>query len=142
MRRGSWLGQVIKSYVSRHACHADTVELAERRADRVSVSTQASLGLRSASLKVSLCSSAGSMQLCDSVSLMSCTVLTSIRALAHISVAATNESVKQEGWIHHLARHAVACYLTRGQCYISWERGTEVFDGRSDVGNRIYYHSP
>lgn len=73
---------------------------------------------------------------------MSCTVLTSISALAHISVAATNELVKQEGWIHHLARHAVACYLTRGQCYISWERGTEVFDGRSDVGNRIYDLSP
>ena len=22
--------------------------------------------------------------------------------------------LKQEGWIHHLARHAVACFLTRG----------------------------
>ena len=43
----------------------------------------------------------------------------------------TAASVKQEGWIHHLARHSVACYLTRGQCYISWERGTEVFDGSS-----------
>ena len=82
------------------------------------------------------------MQLCVSVSLMSCTVLTFIRALAHISVAAANDLVKQEGWIHHLARHAVACYLTRGQCYISWERGTEVFDGKSDVGNRIFDHIP
>lgn len=77
------------------------------------------------------------MQLCVSVSLMSCTVLTFIRALAHIPVAATNELVKQEGWIHHLARHAVACYLTRGQCYISWERGTEVFDGKTGGLNQL-----
>jgi cryptochrome len=36
--------------------------------------------------------------------------------------------LKQEGWIHHLARHAVACFLTRGDLYISWERGKEVFE--------------
>lgn len=23
------------------------------------------------------------------------------------------------------------CFLTRGQCYISWERGAEVFDGKA-----------
>lgn len=28
----------------------------------------------------------------------------------------------QEGWMHHLGRHSVACFLTRGQLYISWER--------------------
>lgn len=33
-----------------------------------------------------------------------------------------------EGWIHHLARHAVACFLTRGDLYISWEDGVAVFD--------------
>ena len=33
-----------------------------------------------------------------------------------------------EGWIHHLGRHAVACFLTRGGCYIDWERGAEVFE--------------
>ncbi|THV86915.1 Cryptochrome/photolyase FAD-binding domain-containing protein [Aureobasidium pullulans] len=33
-----------------------------------------------------------------------------------------------EGWIHHLGRHAVACFLTRGGCYIHWERGAEVFE--------------
>ena len=33
-----------------------------------------------------------------------------------------------EGWIHHLARHSVACFLTRGDLYISWERGRDVFD--------------
>ena len=36
--------------------------------------------------------------------------------------------LRQEGWIHHLARHSVACFLTRGGCYISWERGAEVFE--------------
>lgn len=35
--------------------------------------------------------------------------------------------LQQEGWIHHLGRHAVACFLTRGGCYISWERGADVF---------------
>ena len=33
-----------------------------------------------------------------------------------------------EGWIHHLGRHAVACFLTRGGCYVDWERGAEVFE--------------
>jgi cryptochrome len=27
-----------------------------------------------------------------------------------------------------LARHAVACFLTRGDLYLSWERGKEVFE--------------
>ena len=36
--------------------------------------------------------------------------------------------LRQEGWIHHLARHAVACFLTRGDLYISWEKGLEVFE--------------
>ncbi|GAB1295433.1 Cryptochrome-1 [Apodemus speciosus] len=31
--------------------------------------------------------------------------------------------LRQEGWIHHLARHAVACFLTRGDLWISWEEG-------------------
>ncbi|KAL7626949.1 hypothetical protein AAE478_003724 [Parahypoxylon ruwenzoriense] len=33
-----------------------------------------------------------------------------------------------EGWIHHLGRHMVACFLTRGGCYVHWERGAEVFE--------------
>lgn len=33
-----------------------------------------------------------------------------------------------EGWIHHLGRHAVACFLTRGGCYVDWERGADVFE--------------
>lgn len=36
--------------------------------------------------------------------------------------------LREEGWIHHLARHSVACFLTRGGAYISWERGAEVFE--------------
>ncbi|XP_068117815.1 cryptochrome-2 [Hyperolius riggenbachi] len=36
--------------------------------------------------------------------------------------------LRQEGWIHHLARHAVACFLTRGDLWISWECGVKVFD--------------
>ena len=31
--------------------------------------------------------------------------------------------LKKEGWIHHLARHAVACFLTRGDLWVSWEEG-------------------
>ncbi|KAK3674765.1 hypothetical protein LTR78_005487 [Recurvomyces mirabilis] len=43
-------------------------------------------------------------------------------------IDAIMRQLKHEGWIHHLARHAVACFLTRGGCYISWERGAEVFE--------------
>ena len=34
--------------------------------------------------------------------------------------------LRQEGWIHHLARHAVACFLTRGDLWIGWEEGMKV----------------
>lgn len=33
-----------------------------------------------------------------------------------------------QGWMHHLARHSVACFLTRGDLYCSWEAGRDVFD--------------
>ncbi|KFZ65689.1 Cryptochrome-1, partial [Antrostomus carolinensis] len=36
--------------------------------------------------------------------------------------------LRTEGWIHHLARHAVACFLTRGDLWISWEEGLKVFE--------------
>ncbi|NWH40552.1 CRY1 protein, partial [Chloropsis hardwickii] len=36
--------------------------------------------------------------------------------------------LRQEGWIHHLARHSVACFLTRGDLWISWEEGMKVFE--------------
>lgn len=43
-------------------------------------------------------------------------------------IDALMRQLAQEGWIHHLGRHAVACFLTRGGCYIDWERGAEVFE--------------
>lgn len=43
-------------------------------------------------------------------------------------IDALMRQLKSEGWIHHLGRHAVACFLTRGGCYIDWERGAEVFE--------------
>jgi deoxyribodipyrimidine photolyase len=43
-------------------------------------------------------------------------------------IDALMRQLKTEGWIHHLGRHAVACFLTRGGCYIDWERGAEVFE--------------
>ncbi|XP_020497566.1 cryptochrome-1b [Labrus bergylta] len=36
--------------------------------------------------------------------------------------------LRQEGWVHHLARHAVACFLTRGDLWISWEEGMKAFE--------------
>ena len=30
--------------------------------------------------------------------------------------------------MHHLARHSVACFLTRGDLYQSWEKGRDVFE--------------
>lgn len=32
------------------------------------------------------------------------------------------------GWMHHLGRHAVACFLTRGDIYTHWQHGRDVFD--------------
>jgi len=43
-------------------------------------------------------------------------------------IDALMRQLAEEGWIHHLGRHAVACFLTRGGCYIDWERGAEVFE--------------
>ncbi len=36
--------------------------------------------------------------------------------------------LRADGWLHHLARHCVACFLTRGDLYQSWEHGARVFD--------------
>ncbi len=43
-------------------------------------------------------------------------------------IDAAMTQLKEEGWMHHLARHAVACFLTRGDLFISWEEGARVFD--------------
>ncbi|KAL3690722.1 hypothetical protein R1sor_004373 [Riccia sorocarpa] len=36
--------------------------------------------------------------------------------------------LRKWGWLHHLARHAVACFLTRGDLFVYWEKGRDVFD--------------
>ncbi|GAX79468.1 hypothetical protein CEUSTIGMA_g6909.t1 [Chlamydomonas eustigma] len=36
--------------------------------------------------------------------------------------------LREWGWMHHLARHSVACFLTRGDLYIPWEKGMQVFE--------------
>eukprot|EP00741_Cyanophora_paradoxa_P025734 tig00000391_g24833.t1 len=43
-------------------------------------------------------------------------------------IDAVMRQLRSEGWMHHLARHAVACFLTRGDLWVSWEKGAEVFD--------------
>jgi cryptochrome len=32
------------------------------------------------------------------------------------------KKLEQEGWIHHSGRHAVACFLTRGDLWQNWEK--------------------
>ncbi|KAL1639085.1 hypothetical protein SLS58_008287 [Diplodia intermedia] len=36
--------------------------------------------------------------------------------------------LRRTGWVEHLGRHALACFLTRGGCYVHWERGAAVFE--------------
>ncbi|XP_061365075.1 (6-4)DNA photolyase isoform X1 [Gastrolobium bilobum] len=36
--------------------------------------------------------------------------------------------LRQWGWMHHLARHCVACFLTRGDLFVHWEKGRDVFE--------------
>jgi cryptochrome len=43
-------------------------------------------------------------------------------------IDAVMAQLRTEGWIHHLARHAVACFLTRGDLWQSWEAGARVFE--------------
>lgn len=43
-------------------------------------------------------------------------------------IDALMRQLRETGWIEHLGRHAVACFLTRGGCYVHWERGAEVFE--------------
>nr|AQX17840.1 putative photolyase-cryptochrome [Velamen paralellum] len=44
------------------------------------------------------------------------------------AVDAVMNQLRTEGWMHHLARHLVACYLTRGDLWVTWELGRDVFD--------------
>jgi cryptochrome len=57
-------------------------------------------------------------------------------------IDAIMRQLKETGWIHHLARHAVACFLTRGDLWQSWTVGRDVFhkllidaDGALNNGN-------
>ncbi|PWN19799.1 Cryptochrome/photolyase FAD-binding domain-containing protein [Microstroma glucosiphilum] len=60
-------------------------------------------------------------------------------------IDALMRQLRMTGWIHHLGRHSVAAYLTRAQCWISWERGAEIFheflidtDDASNDGNWMW----
>ena len=44
------------------------------------------------------------------------------------AVDAVMNQLRYEGWMHHLARHLVACFLTRGDLWVSWEKGRDVFE--------------
>jgi len=44
------------------------------------------------------------------------------------AIDAAMNQLKNEGWMHHLARHLVACFLTRGDLWVSWEEGREKFE--------------
>lgn len=43
-------------------------------------------------------------------------------------IDAIMRQLHQEGWIHHIGRQAVGCFLTRGCLWISWEEGLKAFD--------------
>lgn len=41
-------------------------------------------------------------------------------------IDACMRQLRREGWLHHVGRNAVACFLTRGDLWINWEKGLEV----------------
>lgn len=43
-------------------------------------------------------------------------------------IDALMRQMKVTGWMHHLGRHAVSCFFTRGQMYQNWTFGRDVFD--------------
>ena len=45
-------------------------------------------------------------------------------------IDAAMRQLAQEGWIHHLGRHAVACFLTRGDLWQHWEEGAKHFEAQ------------
>ncbi|XP_078000467.1 cryptochrome-1-like [Glandiceps talaboti] len=42
-------------------------------------------------------------------------------------IDACMRQLKCEGWLHHVGRHAVSCFLTRGDLWISWVEGLQFF---------------
>lgn len=43
-------------------------------------------------------------------------------------IDAAMRQLRYEGWIHHVARHAVSTFLTRGDLWLNWVDGLEVLD--------------
>lgn len=43
-------------------------------------------------------------------------------------IDAVMTQLRATGWVHHLARHSAACFLTRGDLWQSWEQGAAVFE--------------
>ncbi|KAF8061969.1 UVR3 [Scenedesmus sp. PABB004] len=43
-------------------------------------------------------------------------------------IDAAMRQLAEWGWMHHLARHSVACFLTRGDLFLHWEAGQAVFE--------------
>lgn len=43
-------------------------------------------------------------------------------------IDALMRQLRQTGWMHHLGRHAVACFLTRGDLWQNWTKGRDIFD--------------
>ena len=43
-------------------------------------------------------------------------------------IDAMMRQLESTGWMHHLGRHAVSCFLTRGQLWQNWKHGRDVFE--------------
>ena len=43
-------------------------------------------------------------------------------------IDAMMRQLEATGWMHHLGRHAVSCFLTRGQLWQNWKHGRDVFE--------------
>lgn len=42
-------------------------------------------------------------------------------------IDAAMRQLVQEGWLHHVTRNAVACFLTRSDLWITWTKGLQFF---------------
>ena len=43
-------------------------------------------------------------------------------------IDAMMRQLEATGWMHHLGRHAVSCFLTRGQLWQNWKYGRDIFE--------------
>lgn len=43
-------------------------------------------------------------------------------------IDAMMRQLESTGWMHHLGRHAVSCFLTRGQLWQNWKIGRDIFE--------------